>query len=100
MGRTSMGDFSPLFHNLIKEGYLDLIKKCLDNQKDPEKKRQMIVVTYNSDGERNNSSNCKSSLDLATEKVDRFPEGLIIKDLLEKTLYNLWLEEKKNKNNE
>jgi len=100
MGRTSMGDFSPLFHNLIKESYLDLVKKCLDNQKDPEKKRQMIVVTYNSDGERNNSSNCKSSLDLATEKVDRFPEGLIIKDLLEKTLYNLWLEEKKNKNNE
>lgn len=70
MGRTSMGDFSPLFHNLIKEGYLDLVKKCLDNQKDPEKKRQMIVVTYNSDGE---------------------------KDLLEKTLYNLWIEEKKNK---
>lgn len=97
MGRSSGGDFSPLFHNLIKEGYLDLVKKCLDNQKDLEKKRQMIVVTYNSDGEKNNSSNGKSSLDLATEKVDRFPEGLIIKDLLEKTLYNLWIEEKKNK---
>jgi hypothetical protein len=98
MSRTG-GDFSPLFHNLIKEGYLDLVKKCLDSQKDPEKKRQMIVDSYY-DGEKDNSSRGKSSLDLATEKVDRFPEGLIIKDLLEKTLYNLWLEEKKNKNNE
>lgn len=108
MGRTSMGDFSPLLHNLIKEGYLDLIKKCLDNQKDPEKKRQMIVDKYDYYGDKVRDGG-KNSIDLATEKVDlpnrlafpnRFPEGLIIKDLLEKTLYNLWLEEKKNKNNE
>jgi hypothetical protein len=99
MGRSSGGDLSPLFHNLIKEGFLDLVKKCLDNQKDSEKKRQMIVFTYNSDGEKDNSSKGKNSLDLATEKVSKFSSGGLIKDLLEKTLYNLWLE-KKNKKDE
>jgi len=100
MGRTSSGDFSPLFHNLVKEGYLDLVKKCLESEKDPKKKRGMIVNKFDSDGNQVNSYMSKSSMDFAVEKVSKFPEGLIIKDLLEKTLYNLWLEEKKSKVNE
>jgi len=99
MGRTSGGDFSPLFHNLVKEGYFDLVKKCLDNQKNPEKKRQMIVVTYNSDGEKDNYSG-KSSLDIANDtrgtSIEVEAEVNDIRELLNKTLYNLWLEKKNN----
>ncbi len=108
MSTTSMGDHSPLFHNLIEEKYLDLVKKCLESQKDPEKKRKMIVDKYN-DGYRDNSSSGKSSIDIANRNIDKwvatevdkikFPERILIKDLLEKTLYDLWLE-KKNKKNE
>lgn len=108
MSTTSMGDYSPLFHNLIEEKYLDLVKKCLESQKDPEKKRKMIVDKYN-DGDRDNSSSGKSSIDIANRNINKwvatevdkikFPERILIKDLLEKTLYDLWLE-KKNKKNE
>lgn len=91
MSRTSGGDFSPLFHNIVKEGYLDLVKICLDSQKDFNKKRDMIVAKYNSDGDKLDSYNSESSMDIV--KDDK------VKELLNKTLYNLWLE-KKNKENE
>ena len=59
--RTSMGDFTPLFHTLIKKNYLDLVKKCLDNTVSSEDEdvknyvlqksvRALIVRRFNSDG--------------------------------------------------
>lgn len=98
MYRTSGGDFSPLFHNLVKEGYLDLIKKCLDAQKDSKKKRGMLVDKFDSEGNKVNGFKSESAIDLANEHVNKFPERLLVKDLLDKTLYNLWLEKKSNSN--
>lgn len=85
MGRTSGGDFTPLFHNLIKNNYVDLIKKCLDAETNTEKKRGMIVDKYNSEGDldKGSYSSSKSSMDLAQNDV---------KQLLQKTLYELWLQ--------
>lgn len=97
MGRTSGGDFTPLFHNLIKNNYVDLVKKCLDAETNPEKKRGMIVFKYNSEGDldKGSYSNNKSSMDLVPSSIGE-KSTYDVQQLLQKTLYELWLQ----KNNE
>lgn len=97
MGRTSGGDFTPLFHNLIKNNYVDLVKQCLDAEIIPEKKRGMIVNKYDSDGnlDMGSYSNSKSSMDLVPSSIGEKPT-YDVQQLLQKTLYELWLQ----KNNE
>lgn len=92
MGRTSGGDFTPLFHNLIKNNYVDLVKQCLDTETNPEKKRGMIVYKYDSDGNlsRGNHSS-KSSMDLVPASIGE-KLRYDVQQLLQKTLYELWLE--------
>jgi hypothetical protein len=90
--RTSMGDFTPLFHNLVKNNYLDLVKKCLDaattiNDQDSSI-RTLIVRRFNSDGDRSNSHGSKSALELSNFS----PE---MRKLLVTSLHEEW---QKNKN--
>jgi hypothetical protein len=84
--RTSMGDFTPLFHTLIKNNYLDLVKKCLESS--GMSVRTLIVRRFNSDGDRSSSSSSKNALDLSSA----FPE---IRKLLLNSLHQEW---EKNKN--
>jgi len=88
--RTSMGDFTPLFHTLVKKNYLDLVKKCLESSGMPV--RTLIVRRFNSDGDRTNSlwdrDGSKNALDLCSA----FPE---MRKLLITSLHEEW---QKNKN--
>lgn len=85
--RTSMGDFTIIFHSLIKNNLIDLIERCVSITKDPDKLRKIIISTYD-DGHQ--SSRGTSSMELAKDK----PEIL---DILNKTLYDLWLKSKKSR---
>ena len=89
-GRTSMGDFTPLFHTLVKKNYLDLVKKCLDNNtyRPGVSVRTLIVRRFNSDGDRSSYNGSKSALDLSSA----FPE---MRKLLMNSLHQEW---QKNKN--
>ena len=89
-GRTSMGDFTPLFHTLVKKNYLDLVKKCLDNNtyRPGVSVRDLIVRRFNSDGDRSGYNGSKSALDLSSA----FPE---MRKLLLDSLHQEW---QKNKN--
>jgi hypothetical protein len=93
MGRTSGGDFTPLFHNLIKNNYVDLVKKCLDTETNPEKKRGMLVNKYNSEGDldKGSYSKSKSSMDLVPASIGE-KSRYDVQQLLQKTLYELWLQ--------
>ena len=97
MGRTSGGDFTPLFHNLIKNNYVDLVERCLNAETNPEKKRGMLVNKYNSEGDldKGSYSNSKSSMDLVPASIGE-KSTYDVQQLLQKTLYELWLQ----KNNE
>ena len=97
--RTSMGDFTPLFHNLVKKNYLDLVKKCLekaatstsdyDEYEDQDNSvRTLIVRKFNSDGDRSSSHGSKNALELSNS----FPE---MRKLLINSLHEEW---QKNKN--
>jgi hypothetical protein len=90
--RTSMGDFTPLFHTLVKKNYLDLVKKCLESS--GMSVRTLIVRKFNSDGDRSNSAfptmshGSKNALELSSA----FPE---MRKLLVTSLKEEW---QKNKN--
>jgi hypothetical protein len=84
--RTSMGDFTPLFHTLVKKNYLDLVKKCLESS--GMSVRTLIVRKFNSDGDRSNSHGSKNALELSSA----FPE---MRKLLVTSLHEEW---QKNKN--
>lgn len=87
---SSPGGFDrmPLFHTIIKQGYLDLAKKALDSVTDPEEKRKVLVTKYEKDG-NSASHNGKGALQL-----DTTPE---VKELLDKAIYDLWLQKNNNK---
>jgi hypothetical protein len=84
--RTSMGDFTPLFHTLVKKNYLDLVKKCLESS--GMSVRTLIIRKFNSDGDRSNSHGSKNALELSSA----FPE---MRKLLVTSLHEEW---QKNKN--
>lgn len=90
--RTSMGDFTPLFHTLVKNNYLDLVKKCLDKAATSEDQdnsvRTLIVRKFNSDGDRSSSHGSKNSLELSNS----FPE---MRKLLINSLHEEWQKNKK-----
>jgi hypothetical protein len=88
-----MGDFTPLFHTLVKKNYLDLVKKCLEkaatiDDQDIISIRTLIVRRFNSDGDRSNSHGSKNALELS----DFSPE---MRNLLVTSLHEEW---QKNKN--
>ena len=84
--RTSMGDFTPLFHSIVKKNYLDLVKKCLESTGIPV--RTLIVRRFNSDGDRSTSNASKNALELCGS----LPE---MRELLITSLHEEW---QKNKN--
>jgi hypothetical protein len=88
--RTSMGDFTPLFHSLVKKNYLDLVKKCLDKSATIKDNsiRTLIVRRFNSDGDRSSGYGSKNALELSSA----FPE---MRELLVNSLKEEW---QKNKN--
>jgi hypothetical protein len=79
--RTSMGDFTPLFHSIVKKNYLDLVRKCLQNTGMPV--RTLIVRRFNSDGDRSNSHGSKNALELCGS----LPE---MRELLLNSLHQEW----------
>ncbi len=83
--RTSMGNYTPLFHTLVKKNYLDLVKKCLENSRSV---RTLIVRKFNSYGDRSNSHGSKNALELCSS----LPE---MRKLLITSLHEEW---QKNKN--
>lgn len=85
--RTSMGDFTPLFHTLVKKNYLDLVKRCLDKAVLDNSVRTLIVRKFNSDGDRSSSSLCKNALNLSSSS----PE---MRKLLIDSLYQEWQKNK------
>lgn len=85
--RTSMGDFTIIFHNLIKNNLIDLIKRAIKISKDDSKLRKLIIDTYENGHQ---SSRSISALELAKDK----PEIL---EILNNTLYDLWQKSKKSR---
>jgi len=83
--RTSMADFTPLFHTIVKKNYLDLVKKCLESSGMPV--RTLIVRRFNSDGDRSNSHGSKNALELSSA----FPE---MRKLLITSLHEEWQKNK------
>ncbi len=90
MTRTSMGNFTPLFHTLIKEGYLDLVKIAFESISNDYGKRLVLVHKYDSDGDYTVSDKGESALNLKTTDE--------VKSFLDKSIYDLWL--RKNNNND
>ena len=90
--RTSMGDFTPLFHSLVKKNYLDLVKKCLEKATTIDDQdssiRTLIVRRFNSDGDRSTGYGSKNALELSNSS----PE---MRELLVTSLHEEW---QKNKN--
>lgn len=83
--RTSMADFTPLFHSIVKKNYLDLVKKCLESSGMPV--RTLIVRRFNSDGDRSNSHGSKNALELCGS----LPE---MRELLLNSLHQEWQKNK------
>jgi hypothetical protein len=106
MGRTSVADFTPLFHTLIKNNYVDLVKKCLDSVSNPKVKRNMIVDKYNKEGDLsiwNSSVSFNYSAVELANTIWNSPGSIgeksryEVKDILQKALYELWLQKNNNK---
>ena len=85
--RTSMGDFTIIFHTLIKNNLTDLVDRAIKTSKDDKELRKILIDKYDNGYQ---SSIPVSSLELAKDK----PEIL---EILNNTLYDLWLKSKKSR---
>jgi len=63
-GRTSMGDFTPLFHTLVRKNYLDLVGECLESAKRNGKLRIVVTRRFSPDGDHSDYSGSKNALEL------------------------------------
>ena len=84
--RTSMGDFTPLFHTLIKKNYLDLVGECLEAAKRSGELRIIVTRKFNSDGDHSDYSGSKNALQLSniTEEMSKLLRNVLKEEWLKK----------------